>query len=380
MRMLRSGWSARVAGVVLAGLSCWGPDVEGAEVPTLELGVTAPDFELPGIDGKTHRLSDFGSAKLLLIVFTANHCPTAQSYEDRLIDIARDYAGKGVAVVAISPNDPRAVRLDEMGYTDLGDTLEEMKQRAVHKGFNFPYLYDGDEQKTARAYGPVATPHVFIFDAERKLRFVGRVDSTEEGVSASTVPSTRNALDELLAGRPVSEPKTKVFGCSIKWSDKRDSVRQSDQEWAQREVSLETIDAPGVTALARNDAGKLRLVNVWATWCGPCATEFPELVKIERSYRNRGFELVTVSADGPGKKEKVHAFLKEQQAAVRNLLFDSDDQYALIEALDPKWQGALPYTLLVRPGGEVVYRYEGAFDALELKRAIVSVLGREKDW
>jgi peroxiredoxin len=380
MRMLSSVTGRRLAGVMLGAMALLAPTLHGAQVETLALGASAPDFELPGIDGQTHRLSDWSSAKLLMIVFTADHCPTAQSYEDRLIAITRDYADKGVAVVAISPNDPKAVRLDELGYTDLGDTLAEMKVRAAYKHFNFPYLYDGDQQKVARAYGPVATPHVFIFDAERKLRFVGRVDSTEEGVSPSTVHSTRNALDDLLAGRPVREPKTKVFGCSIKWSDKRESVRQADEEWAAREVPLELIDTVGVTALAHNDSGKLRLINVWATWCGSCAIEFPELVAIERSYGRRGFELVTVSADSPTRKDKVHAFLREQHSAVRNYLFDSEDQYALIDALDEEWGGALPYTLLVRPGGEVVYRYEGALDMLELKRAIVSVLGRQKDW
>src|SRR5664279_1470602 len=147
--------------------------------PTLAIGAPAPDFSLPGIDGKTHTLAEYASIKVLAIVFTCNHCPTAQLYETRLKKLVSDYAGKRVAFVAIEPNDPDAVRLDELGYTDVSDSFEEMKVRAEYRHFNFPYLYDGATQAIANAYGPKATPHVFIFDAERKLRFEGRIDNSQ---------------------------------------------------------------------------------------------------------------------------------------------------------------------------------------------------------
>src|SRR5262249_44165107 len=140
---------------------------------TLAIGSQAPDFNLPNVDGKDYALKDFAAARILMVVFTCNHCPTAQAYEDRLIRIATEYKDKGVAVIAISPNDPRAVRLDELGYTDLGDSFEDMKVRAKERKFPFPYLYDGETQKTSIEYGVLATPHVFIFDQDRKLRYVG---------------------------------------------------------------------------------------------------------------------------------------------------------------------------------------------------------------
>src|SRR5439155_10116491 len=138
------------------------------------IGSAAPDFDLPGVDGKNHALKDFADAKVLVVVFTCNHCPTAQAYEARIKQLWADYHDKGVALVAINPNDPQAVRLDELGYSDLGDSFEDMKIRAKVKKFTFPYLNDGDTQQTARAYGVLATPHVFMFDPERKLRYVGR--------------------------------------------------------------------------------------------------------------------------------------------------------------------------------------------------------------
>ena len=349
---------------------------EGPSVPTLAIGAVAPDFDLPGVDGKRYTLASFAAAKVLVLVFTADHCPTAQAYEGRIERLQADFAGRGVAVVLVSPNDPLALRLDEQGYTDLGDTLADMKIRAKDRGWTFPYLYDGETEAMSRKYGPVATPHVFVFDAGRHLRFVGRVDDGENPAKVTT-SDARNAIEAVLAGRPVPVETTKVFGCSVKWSDKRAWVKEGYEKWALEPVTLETIDEAGVRALARNEGGKkLRLVNVWATWCGPCVIEFPDIVSLNRIYRGREFEVVTVNADEAGKRERALEFLKTQQASTRNVAFDKGDPYALIEAVDPKWQGALPHTIVVAPGGEVIYRSEGAFDTLKLRKAIVGWLGR----
>jgi thiol-disulfide isomerase/thioredoxin len=349
---------------------------EGPAVPTLAIGASAPDFDLPGADGKRYTLASFADAKVLVLVFTANHCPTAQAYEERIEKLHADFKGRGVQVVLVSPNDPLALRLDEQGYSDLGDTLEDMKIRAKDRGWTFPYLYDGETEAMSRKYGPVATPHVFVFDAERELRFVGRVDDNEDPAKAKT-SDARNAIEAVLAGKPVPVETTKVFGCSVKWSDKRPWVKEGYEKWAQEPVTLETIDEAGVRAQAKNEGGKkLRLVNVWATWCGPCVIEFPDLVSIHRIYRGREFEVVTVNADDAAKRERALEFLKMQQASTRNYAFDKGDPYALIEALDPKWQGALPHTIVVAPGGEVIYRSEGAFETLKLRKAIVEWLGR----
>lgn len=349
---------------------------EGPKYPTLAIGAKAPDFDLPGVDGRRYSLASFEEARVLVFVFTANHCPTAQAYEERIEKLHADFAARGVRIVLVSPNDPLALRLDEQGYSDLGDTLEDMKVRAKDRGWTMPYLYDGQTQSMSRSYGPVATPHVFVFDAARKLRFVGRVDDNENPAKARTA-DTRDAIEAVLAGRPVAVETTKVFGCSVKWSDKRPWVKEGFERWAQEPVTLETIDEKGVAAQAGNQDGKkLRLVNVWATWCGPCVIEFPDLVSLNRIYRGRDFEVVTVNADDAEKREKALEFLEERQASFRNYAFDKGDPYALIEAVDPKWQGALPHTILVAPGGEVLYRSEGAFDTLELRKAIVGWLGR----
>ena len=357
--------------LILACLLTFSGSRPAGDHPTLPIGAAAPDFSLQGVDGKTYSLSSFKDARVLVVVFTCNHCPTAQAYEDRLIELTKVYRDKGVAVVAIMPNDPQSIRLDELGYTDMSDSFDEMKRRAAAKHFNFPYLYDGATEAVSLKYGPVATPHVFVFDKDRKLRYNGRVDDVEKPTKTPHSFDTRNAIDALLSNKEVPVKTTKVFGCSIKWTEKSDWIEKAKQEWAKEPVKLESITADGIKDLIRNKTEKLRLINVWATWCGPCVAEFPEFIDINRMYRRRDFEFISISADEPAKRDKALQFLQKSQASGTNYIFNVDDKYQLIEAIDPKWQGALPYTMVIEPGGKIVYSKDGPVDAAALKRIIV---------
>lgn len=369
--LVRQGATACVAALFCA--------LAAEEPPTLALGAAAPDFRLPGVDGRDHALADFAAARVLVVVFTCNHCPTAQYYEDRLKQFADDYRARGVALVAISPNDPASVRLDELGWSDLGDTFEDMKLRAQHRGFNFPYLYDGGTETASRAYGPVATPHAFVFDGARKLRYVGAIDDSERPPHVK-VRYVREAVDALLAGREPGVTRTKVVGCSVKWAGKADAVKAYLAKLAAEPVSVEKADAAAVSALRKNGAGKFRLVNFWATWCAPCVAEFDEFVTINRMYRHRDFEFVSVAVNRPDEEPAVLEFLKKKQASNRNLLFASTDREALMNAFDPEWSGAVPFTVLLSPEGKVLHRETGSIDPLALRRAIVAAMNERKPW
>lgn len=340
----------------------------------LPIGSKAIDFSLPGVDGKTYSLKDFDKSPILVIIFTCNHCPTAQAYEERIKDLTKDYQSKGVSVVAISPNDPLSVRLDEMGYTDLGDSFEDMKIRAKDRDFNFPYLYDGETSELSKKYGPQATPHVFIFDKDRILRYTGRIDDNEKPRSAK-VHDTRAALNALIDGKPVPVEKTKTFGCSIKWPDKRDYAEKAWAEWAKEKVTLEDLNNDDVKALLSNKTDNYRLINIWATWCGPCVAEFPDFVDMNRMYRNREFEFVTISLDEYDRKKNALNFLTKKQASAKNYILKGD-KYKFIEAVNKKWEGAIPYTLFIAPGGKILYSQPGTIDLLSLKRLIADSLGR----
>jgi len=352
--------------------------------PIAPIGSPAPDFALPGVDGKVHKLSDYASSPVLVIVFTCNHCPIASIYETRIQKLADDYQSKGVAVVAIEPNDPDAIRVDELDSADTSDSLDEMKIRVEYKHLRYAYLYDGETQSVARALGPQATPHVFIFDKDRKLRYQGRIDNSYRQELVKT-EDARNAIDALLAGNPVPIAETGVFGCSTKWKEKQAS-RIADQKKIEAEpVRLETASADELKKLRANPTGKLLLVSFWATWCGPCVHEFPDIETTWRMYRVRDFDLVTVSTNMPDERDGVLRMLEKQHASSRNLLFGSDDTYALQTAFDPNWKSAVPYTVLIAPDGRIVYQHQGDIDFLELRRTILANLragyiGFQKYW
>jgi peroxiredoxin len=337
----------------------------------LAIGSPAPDFTLPGTDGKTYSLASFTGSKVLVVIFTAVHCPTSEVYESRITQLVADYTPKGVAFAVIQPNSPKGLRLDEMGYTDLGDSLEEMKTRAEHRRFNFPFLYDGETQEVSRKYGPIATPHVFVFDAGRRLMYQGRVDSNPREAYAK-VADTRNAIDAVLAGAPVPVGRTPTVGCSVKWLDKEASHDAEMQAIEREPVPLEKISPAQLQALRKNSTGKTLLVNFWATWCGPCTAEFPELQKTWRMYRKRPFELVTVSVNYPDEEKGVRAFLEKQHASTRNYLNALMDPYELMKAFDPEWEGAVPYTMVIGPDGGVLSTVRGAVDILKIRRIILA--------
>lgn len=174
----------------------------------LAIGTQGPDFDLPGVDGTRYSLKSFANRTLVVVMFTCNHCPYVQAYEERLVAIQRDYAGRGVALVAINANETEH-------YPE--DRFDKMVERAKARGFNFPYLRDED-QSAANAYGAHYTPEVFVLDRERRLRYTGRIDDNWQSPGGVREQTLRGALDALLEGRSVAKPETHAMGCTIKWA------------------------------------------------------------------------------------------------------------------------------------------------------------------
>jgi peroxiredoxin len=345
-----------------------------AEVhPVLALGSPAPDFALPGVDGQVHKLSDYASSPVLVVAFTCNHCPIAQMYERRIQQLATDYKSKGVAVVAIQPNDPQAIRIDELDSSDVSDSLPEMKIRVQYKHLTYPYLYDGETQQVTRAYGPQATPHVFIFDQQRHLRYEGRMDNSYR-IELVKTQDARNAIDALLAHKEVAFKHTGVFGCSTKWKEKSAARVAALEKINEQPVSVDMISKAELTKLSKNPSHQMMLVDFWATWCGSCIVEFADLQNTLRMYGARDYSVVTVSANMPDEKAGVMRFLEKQHATSKNYLFDSQDTASLQTAFDSKWDSAVPYTVLLSADGKVLYKQLGSADLLELKRIILANL------
>ena len=354
---------------VLLSLATWAQQAH----PILAIGSAAPDFDLPGIDGSNHKLADYASSPILVVVFTCNHCPIAQMYERRIAQLATDYADRGVSVVAIEPNDPKAITIDELDSSDMSDSLEEMRVRAQYKHLSYPYLYDGETQSVTDAYGPQATPHAFVFDSSRRLRYDGRIDNSYRSELVTT-HEVRDAIDALLARREVAVKHTGVFGCSTKWKEKHAAQLEALRKIESQPVQLEMASAADLSKLRTNPGKKMLLVSFWATWCGSCLHEFPDVEDTFRMYTVRDFELVTVSANMPDEKNSVMRVLEKMHATSRNLLFNSNDTAALQAAFDPKWDSAVPYTVLISPEGKVLYQKQGSIDILELRRTILANL------
>jgi thiol-disulfide isomerase/thioredoxin len=266
-----------------------------------------------------------------------------------------------------------------------------MKRYAKDHGFTFPYLYDGDSQSTAKAYGCLCTPEIFIFGADRRLRYMGRFDDSRfAGTNSVHSPDTANALEAVLDGKPVPVPVTKPFGCSTKWKENKVKLIAVDEKMYGGPVVVEPIDAANVAALARNATQKLRLINVWATWCVPCVEEFPGIVSLSHRFSNRVFEVITISVDDPKDEAKVRQFLEKEHATVpnrvqrsvrvegrdtNNYLFSGASLDSLMQSLDPSAPGPVPYTVLIAPGGKIIYRCANEVDVDRLVATIVDRLG-----
>ena len=354
--------------MALATGACAGTQPEG-----LPAGFRAPDFTLPGADGATHSLRDYTGSRVLAVVFTGNACPASQLYERRLRQLSDDYKGKGVTLVAINSSRPEGMRFSDLSYSDVGETIDDMKVRAADRHLDYPYLSDGQTQALARQFRVVTTPHIFIFDQSRTLRYDGRID---DSVREDQVKSrdARSAIDAVLAGKAVAVARTAATGCAVKGLSGPLPAEQQRDALDSAPVTVEMADAAALKQLRRNGTGKLLLVNFWATWCAPCASEFPDLEATYRMYRPRGLEFATVSVNDPEERGAVLDFLKAHGAAHRNLQFATSDVYALQAAFDSNMPAPVPFTLLIAPGGDVLYQELGELTVSKLRRAILASL------
>jgi thiol-disulfide isomerase/thioredoxin len=341
------------------------------EHPLMPIGTSAPDFALKGTDDQIHTLAEFSKAKLLVVMFESIHCPVSENYESRMRELYDTYHDKGVAFVAINPNNPSAVRLDELGYTDLTDSPADMKIRVKDKQIPWPYLYDGETQTTVQKFGAVATPHVFIFDQDRKLRYEGRIDDNQNQKLVK-VHDARDAIDALLEGKEVTVTHRPAFGCSTKWLSKSGDVQR---EWAKivaEPVALKPASAADLTALRSNSGDKVTVIHFWNTANTNLGSNFSQLETTYRMYRGRAYDFVTVNTNPTADADKVTDFLKSQHASNTNLQIASADLSAVQTAFDSSWRPEEEYTVVIAPGGKIVYAHKGPIDILDVRHAALS--------
>ena len=361
--------------------------VVGQEIPkVLAIGGSLPDFSLPGTDGKTYSQADFKDSKVFCVIFTCSHCPDSVAAATRTEQIYQDYKSKGLALVAVNGNNPGSLTPDELGYSPFGDSFEEMAPFAKDFGWTFPYLYDGEKQAFVSACGGQSTPHVFVFDADRKLRYSGRMDDAGRNSGAVDKSYLRDALDAVIAGSEVKEPVTRSFGCSTKWLFKKGKVAADQKEWEQRPVTVADLDEETSKKIRANGSKNLRLVNFWSTTCGPCVKEFPSLIDTGRRFQTRPLEFISISLDPAAQRPAVSKFLESSHAATpnstakslaeaglpsNNFHWTGGNPDTMAQAIDPDWSGALPHTVLIAPGGKILWSHTGEIDIVEVRRQIL---------
>lgn len=366
--------------------------VTAQEIPkVLEIGAAMPSFSLPGTDGKTYTENSFKDAKVLCVIFTCNHCPDSVAAAARTEEIYQDYKGKGVALVAVNGNNPGSLTPDELGYSPYNDSFEEMTPFAKDYGWTFPYLYDGETQTFTTACGAQSTPHVFVFDSERKLQYTGRMDDAGRNSGAVDKSYLRDALDAVLAGTEVKEKTTRSFGCSTKWLFKKSNVAEDQKSWEAREVTVADLDEDLSKKLRANGSKNLRLINFWSTTCGPCVKEFPDLVETYRRFQGRELEFFSISLDPGSARPAVKKFLESRHAAApdstlkslasqqlpsNNFHWTGGNPDAMAAAIDAEWSGALPHTVLIDQAGEILWRHTGELDMTQLRKEIIKGLDR----
>jgi peroxiredoxin len=355
-------------------------------VSTLTVGAAAPEFELKDLSGQPHALKNY-RGKLTVITFLSARCPISNAYKDRVKALAEDYVKQGVAFLGINAS--------------ADEPLDEVRAHAEQNNFSFTILKD-EGNIVADAYAAERTPKVYVIDAEGVLRYQGRIDSSHNPRLVKR-QDLRAALDELLAGKPVSVGSTQAMGCILQREEGTQNLAQSKTAKPAVTKPVATKPAAGKPAAAKSAAkpatavaagpkvpllkpaafgalikqsqGKVLVINFWATWCGPCVAEFPELVKIDLAYRDKGVRMVGITADDlEDLKTKVIPFLREQKAEYENFLQDTDDPQQMVDVVMKDWPGVLPATFVYDKTGKLVWHRFGIIDRDALTAEIEKAL------
>ncbi|MFN7826900.1 MAG: redoxin domain-containing protein [Acidobacteriota bacterium] len=333
--------------VCLAVVVCWLGSAATVGARSLPIGAPAPAFALRDLDGQVHALGDY-RGRTLILTFLSAHCPISRAYHERLRALASDL-GKDPATIMLGIN------------SSADESIEEIRLDAARNGLTFPILRDAAGE-IADSFGAVRTPDVYLIDAEGRLRYRGRIDSAHRP-RRDMRHDLREALAELRAGNVITTPETVAMGCPI--------VRTSSAPAPAPEQGAKPSTSPAVKLLKPRDywkmvgssPGKVVVVNFWATWCGPCVAELPELIKISEMMKSRGVRFVGVSADEQLDLEStVVPFLAARKVPYEQFLQQTDDPQEMIDVVDKDWPGTLPATFIYNKRGKLAFHRLGIID------------------
>ncbi len=328
--------------------------------PAPPVGQSAPDFTLKDTAGNKHALKDY-RGKLVVIGFLSTDCTVTRAYEERIRTLAGEAQLQGIVFLGINSN--------------ATETVSEIKQHAAKVKFDFPILKD-DKNKVADLYGAERTPEMYVLDQQGILRYHGRIDNSIEPRQVKR-RDLHETINEILAKKPVSTPETKAFGCAIIRAQRADSnaTYEGRPTPAVDDITVTKLKPTDFKQLVKQSQGSVLVVNFWATWCGPCVAEFPEFVKLDEKYREKGVKIAAISSDElTDIQTKVIPFLKEHKARFDFYIQEAEDPQEMIDVVEKEWSGALPATFVYDKQGKMILKKFGVIDRDELVKAVENAL------
>ena len=333
--------------------------------------LTLPKFLLPGINDKYYINNDFNKSGNLGIVFLSNHCRISQKFQDYLVDLKRIIDSTNNDFFVVSPNKETAIGPDEQAYSDLGDSLLEMKTRAKHKNYNFSYLYDGQRQELTNALNVKVTPSAFVFNKNRKLIYFGRIGVQDEIKNINELDFYKALMRDNLETTLI---KTPVYGSKVKVADDIKIAEAKLRRYSQETVKLSILEKRNIDFIKRIEIGKLKLIYIWSNNDRENRDNLIALSNIHKIYRKRGLAVITVCVESSDNANLTINELEKAQMSALNFLVEGKDFSPLTSLIPNSVRSITPLCFLV-DGQDVIHYQVGKTDNLTLRRKIVDFMG-----
>ena len=335
--------------------------------------ISLPDFELTSTSGKIYSRDDFDDKKLLAIVFLSNHCRVSQIFQNHIMQIKKLFAQESVSIIAVSPNYEDAILPDELAYSDLGDSFEEMKKRAYRKKYNFPYLYDGKDQAITKEIGVKITPTVFIYNQKRNLVYEGKIGNHETPNRLETSDLHHN-LKENLVTASTKTKRTKVFGTSIKFKDDLPIAEKVHARNARETVKLTQANEKKLSFYLTHKTYKPKLFYVWQSEDKECRDNLVKLSSVYKIFRKRGLRVFTVCISNMDNFEKALDHLKQSQMSSMNFIVSGHEIGPLTKVAPKGLQQITPFFRLIGSDGKMLTGGRGEISSDRLRIEILEAL------
>jgi len=335
-----------------------------------------PPFSLRATNGEVYTESDFDDKKVLGIVFLSNHCKVSQLFQNHLIALTRKYS-KDMVIIAVSPNYEQSILPDELAYSDLGDSFEDMVKRANRMKYNFPYLHDGDDQNLTKEIGAKITPTIYLYNQDRELFYSGRIGNIDSPDNMET-SEVNQAISSLLIGKKTSFKRTKVFGTAIKTKNHLFVAEQVRQRYADEKVRLSEADARKLNFYLTHNTRKPKLFYVWQTSDGKPRDNLIKLSFLYKIFRKRGFKLITVCIAKKDEEDKIVEFLENSQLSSTNFIVYGHHISPLASIIPDDVEKVTPYFRLLSSRGEKLIGSHGEISTDSLRYEIVKALDDSK--